>query len=118
MSDAPTSDAPVILEQRYVHLTWEQVAPFVRFMRGRIAPELEPLAKTLDDAFTSTEGEQELWSAYQAAAQEEYADDELQIDAGAVVSDSDEGAWVHAWVWVGQESVPEAFRAEAHTDGE
>ena len=33
-------------------------------------------------------------------AREQYASDDLEIDDDAKVSESSEGAWVQAWVWL------------------
>lgn len=33
-------------------------------------------------------------------ARELYANDDLEIDDDAVISASDDGCWVQAWVWV------------------
>lgn len=49
---------------------------------------------------------------YRAAARAQYADgsnNDIEIDADAIVSESDEGAFVAAWVWVGKaEAFPDA----------
>lgn len=37
---------------------------------------------------------------YRTTARVQYADDNLEIDDRAIVSHSDDGAWVAAWVWV------------------
>jgi hypothetical protein len=33
-------------------------------------------------------------------ARELYANDELEIDDNAIISQADDGCWVAAWVWV------------------
>lgn len=38
------------------------------------------------------------------AARDEYANDECEIDDGALVSHADDGYWVQSWVWVPTES--------------
>ena len=38
--------------------------------------------------------------SYIARARDEYADSDLAIDDDAKVSESDEGVWVQAWVWL------------------
>lgn len=53
-------------------------------------------------------GEQQV--AYHAdieAARTKYADDDLEIDDEAFVSEADEGTWVSAWVWVPREDAGE-----------
>ena len=41
------------------------------------------------------------------AANDMYASDLVEIDPETVVSESDEGAWVMAWVWVPKEDASE-----------
>lgn len=41
------------------------------------------------------------------AANDMYASDLVEIDPETVVSESDEGAWVMAWVWVPKEDAGE-----------
>ena len=41
------------------------------------------------------------------SACERYASDEVEIDPETVVSESDEGAWVMAWVWVPKDDADE-----------
>lgn len=40
-------------------------------------------------------------------AREEYATDDISIDAGAKASRADEGVWVAAWVWLPSETTDE-----------
>lgn len=42
-----------------------------------------------------------------AAARAAYATKNLQIDADAVISESNDGAWVQAWVWVPETTHPD-----------
>lgn len=50
---------------------------------------------------------------YREAAKKNWCSDELEIDPEAMVSSSDSGAWVHAWVWVSSdESVVESITIE------
>jgi hypothetical protein len=46
-------------------------------------------------------------AVYRDAATRVWANDDLQIDADAKVSASDDGAWVSAWVWVSNEEAIE-----------
>ena len=52
-----------------------------------------------------TAHETEQKAAYREAARDAYGSDEVEIESSAPVSDSAEGAWVQAWVWVGAKSV-------------
>lgn len=49
------------------------------------------------------------WSAsdddYIAAAREQYATDDLEIDDAPATSQADQGCWVAAWVWVADDSL-------------
>lgn len=40
-------------------------------------------------------------AAYIARAREEYGSTEIEIDSDAALSIGDDGAWVQAWVWLG-----------------
>lgn len=44
--------------------------------------------------------EEELLQHYRERAKALFADDDLNIDAEAVVSIAEGGAWVASWVWV------------------
>lgn len=43
-----------------------------------------------------------------AQAREMYADDDVMIDDDAQVSEAENGVWVQAWVWVGEDDDDEA----------
>lgn len=56
-------------------------------------------ARALADRVQSPEGT--ATAAQISAARDEYASDEINIDDGAPVSETDEGGyWVGAWVWI------------------
>jgi hypothetical protein len=40
---------------------------------------------------------------YRKAATELWANDNLEVDQDATVSEGEDGAWVHAWVWVSKD---------------
>ena len=37
-----------------------------------------------------------------SAARDQWSQEEIQIDEDAVISETDDGAWVMAWVWMGE----------------
>ena len=43
--------------------------------------------------------------AYINAAKENYGSDDIEFDADCKVSESDDGAFVQAWVWVSKDDV-------------
>lgn len=45
----------------------------------------------------------EHWAVQQA--RDDYTNDEIEIDDEPLISETDEGAWVGAWVWVPNEHV-------------
>lgn len=48
-----------------------------------------------------------------AVASREYGTDEIEVDAEAMISESEDGCWVSAWVWVASnEYEPEAQECE------
>lgn len=69
------------------------------FTRDKLIAQADDY-KAVHDAIREKRTEPVSASAYRAAAQAQ-ADDELEIDDDAVVSEgSDPGAWVHAWIWI------------------
>lgn len=56
------------------------------------------LATPSDDMATTSSNE--LHDHYRTAATESWEGDDIQIDNKAAVSESEDGAWVAAWVWV------------------
>ena len=57
-------------------------------------------------------GESRDENPYAVAAKENYGDDDLEFDDKLVVSESDDGAFVMAWRWVGSNELPKAHDFE------
>ena len=56
-------------------------------------------------------------AAFRKAARDQYQrEGEIEIDDSAIVSDSEDGAYVQAWVWVDRSDLPAEFRKEEEAD--
>ncbi len=89
----------------WIHLDEKERALVLEALRSNCTdrPGDENDHDRLHDRLTQAIADFDPADPWRAAAQEQ-ADDELEIDEDAVVSNGDdEGAWVHAWIWITDE---------------
>lgn len=91
---------------RYVHVDADARAALLELLSGEIPESLVAFRQRLVESFAVTDDE--AW--YLERAAEEYGNDDIEIDEGALVAESAEGAFVHAWVWI--EGKPSRCSAE------
>lgn len=70
----------------------------IETLQQQVAEHGPDACAALTDALGESEDDQA--SVYRQAAIAEWSDDAIQIDPGASVSLSSDGAWVAAWLWV------------------
>lgn len=73
-----------------------------RIQGGKGSPEFQMLVTTLRDALSACDGAIKERKGYEAQIDQarEQTTDNLEIDDDPVLSPSDDGVWVSAWLWV------------------
>jgi hypothetical protein len=87
------------LNGRYIHISRAERDELLELLAQHYrpaTPTLHGFIGRLEHGFGLSEEEE----AFINAASEIHGCDEIEVDDNSVVSQSDEGAFVHAWVWV------------------